>query len=99
MEDQGGAGGVPLHGHDDKERRRAPHAERSGTDKSRADTSRAGKAGAGKAGADKAGADKAGADKDAHAVRAADTDEASRLDRVGEAPKKGPGPVREIPHT
>ncbi|MFF4293630.1 hypothetical protein ACFY0N_08225 [Streptomyces vinaceus] len=84
MEDQGGAGGVPLHGHDDKERRRAPHAERSGTDKSRADTSRAGKAGAG---------------KDAHAVRAADTDEASRLDRVGEAPKKGPGPVREIPHT
>ncbi|MFB7979230.1 hypothetical protein [Streptomyces vinaceus] len=84
MEDQGGAGGVPLHGHDDKERRRAPHAERSGTDKSRADTSRAGKA---------------GADKDAHAVRAADTDEASRLDRVGEAPKKGPGPVREIPHT
>ncbi|MGW6408690.1 hypothetical protein ACWF95_16095 [Streptomyces vinaceus] len=89
MEDQGGAGGVPLHGHDDKERRRAPHAERSGTDKSRADTSRAGKA----------GADKAGADKDAHAVRAADTDEASRLDRVGEAPKKGPGPVREIPHT
>ncbi|MFB7782635.1 hypothetical protein ACFC1D_07980 [Streptomyces vinaceus] len=84
MEDQGGAGGVPLHGHDDKERRRAPHAERSGTDKSRADRSRA---------------SKAGADEDARAVRAADTDEASRLDRVGEAPKKGPGPVREIPHT
>ncbi|MFD8796655.1 hypothetical protein [Streptomyces vinaceus] len=84
MEDQGGAGGVPLHGHDDKERRRAPHAERSGTDQSRADRSRA---------------SKAGADEDARAVRAADTDEASRLDRVGEAPKKGPGPVREIPHT
>ncbi|MFK0218376.1 hypothetical protein ACIQWN_09270 [Streptomyces vinaceus] len=86
MEDQGGAGGVPLHGHDDEERRRAPHAERGGTGKSktRADTSGAGKAGAG---------------EDAHAVRAADTDEASRLDRVGEAPKKGPGPVREIPHS
>ncbi|MEV6580348.1 hypothetical protein AB0M92_19530 [Streptomyces sp. NPDC051582] len=75
MEDQGGAGGVPLHGHDDKlhghdgkARRRAPHAERSG------------------------------ADEEGHAVRAADTDEASRLDRVGGAPKKGPGPVREIPH-
>ncbi|MFE5542151.1 hypothetical protein ACFQ7O_14555 [Streptomyces sp. NPDC056485] len=70
MEDQGGAGGVPLHGHDDKERRRAPHVERAG----------------------------AGADKEGHPVRKADTDEASRLDRVGESPKKGPGPVREIPH-
>lgn len=84
MEDQGGAGGVPLHGHDDKERRRAPHAERTGADKSRTDRTRA---------------DKTGTDKDAHAVRAADTDEASRLDRVGGAPKKGPGPVREIPGT
>ncbi|MFJ3908748.1 hypothetical protein EDE04_6401 [Streptomyces sp. 2132.2] len=87
MEDQGGAGGVPLHGHDDKERRRAPHAERTGT----------GKSGTGRT--DRTRADKAGADKDAHAVRAADTDEASRLDRVGGSPKKGPGPVREIPHT
>ncbi|MFD7834668.1 hypothetical protein [Streptomyces sp. NPDC059761] len=72
MEDQGGAGGVPLHGHDhghgDEERRRAPHAQRTGPG------------------------------KDEHAVRAADTDEASRLDRPGEVPKKGPGPVREIPH-
>ncbi|KPI12796.1 hypothetical protein OV450_0142 [Actinobacteria bacterium OV450] len=25
MEDQGGAGGAPLHGHDDEQRRRAPH--------------------------------------------------------------------------
>ncbi|MFI1285638.1 hypothetical protein ACH4U5_33620 [Streptomyces sp. NPDC020858] len=25
MDDQGGAGGVPLHGHDDEARRRAPH--------------------------------------------------------------------------
>lgn len=72
MEDQGGAGGVPLHGHDDKERRRAPHVERTGAG------ARAGKEG--------------------HSVRKADTDEASRLDRVGESPKKGPGPVREIPH-
>ncbi|MFF4102080.1 hypothetical protein [Streptomyces sp. NPDC001903] len=63
MEDQGGAGGAPLHGHGDKERRRAPHAG-----------------------------------KEEHAVRAADTDEASRLDRPGGTPKKGPGPVREIPH-
>ncbi|MCC0093994.1 hypothetical protein K7B10_04160 [Streptomyces flavotricini] len=63
MEDQGGAGGVPLHGHGDEERRRAPHAG-----------------------------------KDGHAVRAADTDEASRLDRPGQSSKKGPGPVREIPH-
>ncbi|WP_327280267.1 MULTISPECIES: hypothetical protein [unclassified Streptomyces] len=31
MEDQGGAGGAPLHGHGDKERRRAPHvAPRTG---------------------------------------------------------------------
>ncbi|MFK0232807.1 hypothetical protein [Streptomyces vinaceus] len=84
MEDQGGAGGVPLHGHDDEERRRAPHAARTGTGRSRTDRTRA---------------DETGADKGAHAVRAADTDEASRLDRVEGSPKKGPGPVREIPHT
>ncbi|MFF1491989.1 hypothetical protein [Streptomyces sp. NPDC058304] len=57
MEDQGGAGGVPLHGHDDKERRRAPHVA----------------PGAGAGG------------KDLPPVRAADTDEASRLDRPNEA--------------
>ncbi|MCX5152270.1 hypothetical protein AB0C90_02815 [Streptomyces sp. NPDC048550] len=57
MEDQGGAGGVPLHGHDDKDRRRAPHV-----------------------------APRADADgKDLPPVRAADTDEASRLDRPNEA--------------
>ncbi|MFI1452714.1 hypothetical protein [Streptomyces roseus] len=59
---------MPLHSHDDEERRRAPHVERTGTDEA------------------------------GRPVRKADTDEASRLDRVGEAPKKGPGPVREIPH-
>ncbi|MFE2875873.1 hypothetical protein ACFXG6_04525 [Streptomyces roseus] len=73
MEDQGGAGGVPLHSHDDEERRRAPHVERTGADPGRTDQA-------------------------GHPVRKADTDEASRLDRVGEVPKKGPGPVREIPH-
>ncbi|MFE6844823.1 hypothetical protein [Streptomyces sp. NPDC057686] len=63
MEDQGGAGGVPLHGHDDEERRRAPHA-----------------------------APRDGADgKDLPPVRAADTDEASRLDR----PNEPAGPARK----
>ncbi|MFE2142702.1 hypothetical protein ACFXA3_13315 [Streptomyces sp. NPDC059456] len=33
MEDQGGAGGAPLHGHDDERRRRAPHvAPRTGAE-------------------------------------------------------------------
>lgn len=31
MDDQGGAGGVPLHGDDDAQRQRKPHAQRSGT--------------------------------------------------------------------
>ncbi|MCX4524151.1 MULTISPECIES: hypothetical protein [unclassified Streptomyces] len=65
MEDQGGAGGVPLHGHDDKERRRAPHVERR--------------------------TEPTGQDEPAP-VRAADTDEASRLDRPGPSPE----PVREM---
>ncbi|MER6448084.1 hypothetical protein [Streptomyces venezuelae] len=56
MEDQGGAGGAPLHGHDDEQRRRGPHVTRRPE----------------------------AAGDDAPAVRAADTDEASRLDRPGE---------------
>ncbi|KJY42500.1 hypothetical protein VR46_23515 [Streptomyces sp. NRRL S-444] len=65
MEDQGGAGGAPLHDHGDKERRRAPHV-----------------------------APRAGADgKDLPPVRAADTDEASRLDRPNE-PDKATEPPR-----
>lgn len=63
MDDQGGAGGVPLHGHDDEARRRAPHVK-----------PRAAKTGAGDG-----------------TTRAADTDEASRLDRPAE-PAGGTGP-------
>ncbi|WP_328923826.1 hypothetical protein OG429_03745 [Streptomyces sp. NBC_00190] len=33
MDDQGGAGGAPLHGHDDEQRRRAPHVARKGEPK------------------------------------------------------------------
>ncbi|MFJ7589401.1 hypothetical protein ACIQZO_18880 [Streptomyces sp. NPDC097617] len=73
MEDQGGAGGVPLHDHDDEQHRhRAPHVTpRSGA--SRKDVP--------------------------PPVRAADTDEASRLDRVGddsgESPRERRRPGRE----
>ncbi|WP_046778237.1 hypothetical protein [Streptomyces yangpuensis] len=60
MDDQGGAGGVPLH-HDDEGRHRAPHAgQRAGKPK-----------------------------RDDGTTRAADTDEASRLDRPVES--GGPG--------
>ncbi|MBT2478835.1 hypothetical protein [Streptomyces sp. ISL-94] len=69
MEDQGGAGGAPLHDHDDEQRRRAPHvAPRPGAP-----------------------------DKDEPPVRAADTDEASRLDRPGEAPEQARKTRREEP--
>jgi hypothetical protein len=70
MDDQGGAGGVPLHGDDEASRRRAPHVK-----------PRAGKTGAGDG-----------------TTRAADTDEASRLDRPagptapGERPDRWKGP-------
>lgn len=58
MDDQGGAGGVPLHGKGGEgeraeEQRRKPRAKRPGTGRE-------------------------------HGVRAADTDEASRLDRPQE---------------
>ncbi|MFE0600468.1 hypothetical protein ACFW2T_22480 [Streptomyces sp. NPDC058892] len=66
MDDQGGAGGVPLH-HGDEDRHRAPHA-----------APRAGKA-PGDAGGDDG------------TTRAADTDEASRLDRPVEPGRSGPG--------
>ncbi|MER6251462.1 hypothetical protein ABT224_08805 [Streptomyces sp. NPDC001584] len=57
MDDQGGAGGAPLHDHDDEQnRRRAPHVAPRST------APRTGEP----------------------AVRAADTDEASRLDRPGD---------------
>ncbi|MEU6312685.1 hypothetical protein [Streptomyces sp. NPDC047014] len=60
MDDQGGAGGVPLHGDDEEARRRAPHPAPGKKDPGGDGT-----------------------------TRAADTDEASRLDRpVGE---EGPG--------
>ncbi|GGQ41549.1 MULTISPECIES: hypothetical protein [Streptomyces] len=63
MDDQGGAGGVPLHhGDDDEARRRAPHAG------PRARKPR----------------------KDDGTTRAADTDEASRLDRPVESGGSGP---------
>ncbi|MFJ4776041.1 hypothetical protein [Streptomyces sp. NPDC088762] len=67
MDDQGGAGGAPLHGHDDEQRRRAPHVTRR----------------------------PAAAGKDEPPVRAADTDEASRLDRPGEATGQAGEPRRE----
>ncbi|MFE5809000.1 MULTISPECIES: hypothetical protein [unclassified Streptomyces] len=66
MEDQGGAGGAPLHhhdhddDHDEQRRRRTPHTTPG--------------------------------PKDEQAVRAADTDEASRLDRPGDS---GGEPLRE----
>ncbi|MFF5449432.1 hypothetical protein [Streptomyces sp. NPDC012888] len=59
MEDQGGAGGVPLDDHGQDAERRKPHAERAGRAR--------------------------GAER---RTRAADTDEASRLDR----PEKRPDP-------
>ncbi|MEC4572930.1 hypothetical protein [Streptomyces virginiae] len=62
MDDQGGAGGVPLHHDDDEARRRAPHAG------PRARKPR----------------------KDDETTRAADTDEASRLDRPVESGGSGP---------
>ncbi|KOU31842.1 hypothetical protein ADK53_24030 [Streptomyces sp. WM6373] len=62
MDDQGGAGGVPLHHDDEEARRRAPHAGPPAR-KPRKDDGR---------------------------TRAADTDEASRLDRPVEP--GGPGP-------
>ncbi|MFD9105566.1 hypothetical protein ACFVZN_31420 [Streptomyces virginiae] len=62
MDDQGGAGGVPLHHDDDEARRRAPHAG------PRARKPR----------------------KDDGTTRAADTDEASRLDRPVESGGSGP---------
>ncbi|MFJ6754790.1 MULTISPECIES: hypothetical protein [unclassified Streptomyces] len=78
MDDQGGAGGVPLHGHDGEARRPAPRARpRTGT-RTR-------------------GEDPAGPEPGT--TRAADTDEASRLDRpVGptgadERPARWKGPA------
>ncbi|WKD36939.1 hypothetical protein [Streptomyces xanthophaeus] len=60
MDDQGGAGGAPLHDHDDEQsRRRAPHVAPRST------------------------APRTG-EPDLRAVRAADTDEAARLDRPGD---------------
>ncbi|MCF3181172.1 hypothetical protein ACFWJT_19070 [Streptomyces sp. NPDC127069] len=35
MDEQGGAGGVPLHGDDDPQRQRKPHPERSASGPSR----------------------------------------------------------------
>ncbi|MFF2788999.1 hypothetical protein ACFVT6_19930 [Streptomyces sp. NPDC058049] len=71
MDDQGGAGGAPLHDHDDEQsRRRAPHVAPRST------APRTGEP----------------------AVRAADTDEASRLDRPGEdgeSPSERRRPGRE----
>ncbi|MFE6839694.1 hypothetical protein ACFVFI_33335 [Streptomyces sp. NPDC057705] len=79
MDDQGGAGGVPLHhGHDGEARRSAPRA------RPRTDTPTRGK-------------DPAGPEPGT--TRAADTDEASRLDRpVGptgadERPARWKGPA------
>ncbi|WP_030759875.1 hypothetical protein [Streptomyces sp. NRRL F-2664] len=57
MDDQGGAGGVPLHHDDDEARRRAPHATPHGGKRR----------------------------EDDGTTRAADTDEASRLDRPAES--------------
>ncbi|MFE9634691.1 hypothetical protein [Streptomyces sp. NPDC006463] len=65
MDDQGGAGGAPLHGHDDdQQRRRAPHVARKGEPKP--------------------------------TIRAAE-DEASRLDRPGEADEPVRPPHRKGP--
>ncbi|MFD5411467.1 hypothetical protein ACFV4Q_09760 [Streptomyces nojiriensis] len=76
MDDQGGAGGAPLHDHDDEQsRRRAPHVAPRST-------------------ASRAGASRTGEP----AVRAADTDEAARLDRPGEggeSPRERRRPGRE----
>ncbi|MFF0548648.1 hypothetical protein ACFYUL_06815 [Streptomyces sp. NPDC004311] len=69
MDDQGGAGGVPLHGDDEQARHRAPHHHEP-------EPGPGGKGSRGPAGT----------------TRAADTDEASRLDRP--AGTEGPGSPR-----
>ncbi|WP_327250806.1 hypothetical protein [Streptomyces sp. NBC_01244] len=64
MDEQGGAGGVPLEGAGKQDRRRKAHSERSD------DTARTGR-------------------RDERTTPAADTDEASRLDRPQQPEKPG----------
>ncbi|MGW0750770.1 hypothetical protein [Streptomyces sp. NPDC002587] len=64
MDDQGGAGGAPLHGHDEERQRRAPHVARKGDIRP--------------------------------TIREAE-DEASRLDRPGEADEPARRPHRKGP--